>query len=84
MKKEGRCVTIQVSLAGQAVVWALGLLLMTLGTVQDEPALRAWALLCSAGAASWTIISAVTRQNRMIVRAFELGREEGERLHTVG
>lgn len=74
MKQDGRCVTIQVSLAGQVAVWALGFLLMAWGTIGDSEIARAWALMCVGVGASWTIVYTLTLQHRMIERTIELDR----------
>ena len=76
---EGRCITVRVSVVGQVGLWTLAVILMTVGTVSGAPAVRAWALLVSAGSASWTIIYALARQHHLMVEAFELGRSLHER-----
>lgn len=75
MTENGRCLTIPVSLAGLTVTWCAALLLITIGTVGDVEGAAQWGLLCSAAAASWTVIYGLARQRRMLVHAFELGRE---------
>lgn len=73
---EGKCVTIQVGIAGQAALWLAAVLLMALGTFGNVEDAKGWALLIAAAAASWTIIFVLARQ---LVSAFELGRAVGER-----
>ena len=74
----GRCVTIQVSRAGQAAMWLVAIGLMAMGTFGDIDDAKGWALLCSAVAASWTIIDVLAYQQHQIDKAFELGRASAE------
>jgi hypothetical protein len=76
---EGKCVTVRVSLMGQAVLWVAAVGLMVLGTFGNKDDARGWALLVSAAAASWTIISTLAQQHQLIHSAFELGKSVGER-----
>lgn len=78
-KESGRCFIIPVSIAGQVAAWGVAFGVMTFGTIVGEPAARAWALMLSALAATWTIIATLARQHKAINRAFELGREMGLR-----
>jgi hypothetical protein len=76
---EGKCITVRVSLMGQAVLWVAAVGLMVLGTFGNVDDAKGWALLVSAAAASWTIISVLAQQHQLMVKAFEYGREMGER-----
>ena len=77
--REGRCITIQTSLAGQVAMWVAAVALMSMGTFGDVEDARGWALLCATGAASWTVIYVLARQHRLMEQAFDLGRAVGER-----
>lgn len=73
--RDKRCVVIPVSLAGLVALWGAAALLIGWNTVGGPDAVGKWGLLCSAGAASWTVIYGLARQYELMAEAFRLGRE---------
>ena len=84
MEKRGRCLIIPASVAGVVSTWAVAVLLLTWATFGGPEVSGKWGLLCSAGAAAWTVIAGLERQHRrqhqMIEEAFHVGRESVRRL----
>lgn len=80
MTDRGRCLIIPMGLAGLVVVWLMAVVLIGWTTVGGPEVASKWGLLCSAGAAAWTVIYGLARQQRLLRDAFELGRESVTRL----
>lgn len=75
---EGKCVTIKISMIGQAVMGVTAVALMGMGTFGDIDDAKGWAILVAIIAAAWTVVSVLTQQHHRMVNAFELGRSIGE------
>lgn len=77
--ESGRCVIIPLRGAGIIAMFMVGAVLIGIGTFGGVDGASAWGVFCSVLALAWTVVYVSTRQHRMLMYAFEVGRETGER-----
>lgn len=75
--ERGRCVMVPVSLAGLVSLWVMAVVLIGWDTAGGPEVAGKWGLLASAAAAAWTVIYGLAKQQDLLRKAFELGREVG-------
>jgi hypothetical protein len=85
--ERGRVLMVPVRLMGVVVMWLGAVTLTTWDTFGGPTAAGNWGLLTSAGAAAWSVLYGLARQQehhgREMRNAFELGQEVGHEVQRI-